>query len=218
MCFLRNGLKRLWDDLRDLVYLIKFRGRSAAQSWCKETLRTLVYNRIEYIVFTRSLEHDLPIFNPIIPFAIHLLREEELRSHRDFFLPSERDRFRIWLKHGRTGFGIFDQDHLMGYSWLSGQVNFRIEGIRLRLKPGDVYLTDAFVSPDFRCRGIFPQILIYQLYYSKRCGYKRAVLIVAEENIPSIKGVIKIGFKEADHMSFRRLLGARSLNYQRGQF
>lgn len=215
---MRNGLKKLLDDLGDLVYLLKFRGRAEAQRFCRESLRTLAYKRVEYIVFTRSLEEDLPIPDPTLPFVFRFLKNEDLSSQRDFFLPSERERFRTWLKHGRICLGVFDRSRLIGYTWLSGEVDPKIEGVRLRLGPGDVYFGDVLVSPAFRRQGIHTQAAIYRMHYAQKQGYQRAVGIVARKNTPAINVVIKIGFEETDRLFFRRFLWARSFRYQRGMF
>ena len=49
-------------------------------------------------------------------------------------------------------------------------------------------------------------------------GFKRAVAIVAVDNIPSLKFVTKIGYREADRLSFRRILFKRDYRYHNGKF
>jgi hypothetical protein len=76
-----------------LGFLLRFNSSSEVFGWFMETLRTLAYKRIDYIVFTRSLEQDLPIPEPATPFVFSFLRREEFQDHKTFFLPSEQDRF-----------------------------------------------------------------------------------------------------------------------------
>jgi RimJ/RimL family protein N-acetyltransferase len=84
-----------------------------------------------------------------------------------------------------------------------------VDNLEIRLQPGDVYFDDAFIVPTYRRQGIQTAVHPYRLAYMKSLGCQRAILVVADDNFASRQLVRKLGYEEADRLSFWRILWRR---------
>jgi GNAT superfamily N-acetyltransferase len=99
-------------------------------------------------------------------------------------------------------------------SWL-----FTAEGHGRRLRlvhlgPHDVELDGAFTFRTFRGKGLLSVVEREMLRDAKRDGARVAYTHVEEDNIASIKGVIKTGFAPYGIVTFNRLVGAAWTQWQ----
>jgi RimJ/RimL family protein N-acetyltransferase len=69
-----------------------------------------------------------------------------------------------------------------------------------------------------RRQGIQTAVHLYRLEYMKKLGCRRAILIVSVTNSASQRLVSKLGYQEADRLSFRRILWKRTYRYHSGKF
>jgi ribosomal protein S18 acetylase RimI-like enzyme len=215
---MRNTITKLWGVIQNLAYHLRHRNFDALGQWLSETLRTCLCHRIEYIVFTRSLEGPLPSFEARLPITYRVAEPDDLSYLRDVILPSELEYFSKRLAHGRICILALYQENLIAYAWASDEVNLEIDNLELRLEPGDVYLDDFYTLPAYRRQGVYSALHLQELRYVQERGFKRAVAIVAVDNIPPQKLMKKIGYQEADRLSFRRILFKRDYHYHNGQF
>ena len=207
-----------WEKLTSLVADLRERARRDSWyqvgRWLVETLVSLPYRHIEYTVFTRSLLEPLPVVEPRISVTLRLATEADLGRFRGFVPPSEMRHFAHRLAHGRYCFLALDGENLAAYCWTATQVEPDVDNLVMRLQPGDIYGDDAYTAPAYRRQGIQTALLVYRLEYMRNLGYQRVVAIVEENNTASQQMVRRLGYQEADHLSFRRILWRRS--YQRG--
>ena len=54
--------------------------------------------------------------------------------------------------------------------------------MQLQLGPGDIYFTDAFVAPAYRCLGVYTALVLARLHLARRLGYRRLIACVREDN------------------------------------
>ena len=65
----------------------------------------------------------------------------------------------------------------------------------------------SLTLPQFRGRGIYPAILVRIQSYLKEHGYKRVYICVKDDNLASIKGIEKAGFKYIARINLVKILG-----------
>jgi ribosomal protein S18 acetylase RimI-like enzyme len=84
----------------------------------------------------------------------------------------------------------------------------------LMVNRGEVYLYDAFTAPEFRGRRIYPHLITEAAVHFKNRGYEHALIFSTVQNILSIKGITRCGFKCYKTVWFRNFLGWKSWRYQ----
>jgi ribosomal protein S18 acetylase RimI-like enzyme len=205
-----NGLAKLKGLIEDLGAWTRQAGWKGAVPWALRVLLSLPYCHTEYTVFVRSLHQPLPDVEPRLAVALRPAAEVDLERFRGLVPPSQLDYFRQRLAHGRHCFLALDGEHLAAYCWATERVEQDTDNLELHLQPGDVYGDDAYTVPAYRRQGIQSALLVYRLDYMRNLGYQRLVAIVAVDNKPSQGMVRKLGYREAGHLSFRRILWHRS--------
>jgi len=208
-------LTGLISDLRERAQQLNWRQTGR---WLIEALISLPYGHIEYTVFVRSLLESLPVIEPRLPVTLRLATEADLVRFRGLVLPSEIRRLARRLAHGRYCFLALDGESLAAYCWATTQVELNVDGLEIRLQPGDVYGDDAHTVPTYRRQGIQTALLLYRLKYMKNLGCRRVVAIVERSNVSSQQMVRKLGYQEVDSLSFRRILWRRTCYYHQGKF
>jgi ribosomal protein S18 acetylase RimI-like enzyme len=210
-----NTRQKLSTLAADLNHQVRSGGWRQAGRWLVETIVSLPYCRIEYIVFARSLLDPLPAVEPGQPVTIRQAGEADLDRLEGLVLPSELSYFRRRLAHGRLCFLAFDGEKLAAYCWATTQIELDVDVVPIPLRPGDAYLNDAYTIPTYRRRGIQMAVHLYRLAHMKSLGCRRAILIVEEDNVASQRLVRKLGYQDVDRLSFRRVLWKRT--YRSGQ-
>jgi GNAT superfamily N-acetyltransferase len=202
----------------DAVYHFRHGGFTQATRWLIEVFRTMPYNHIEWVVLARSLEAPLPSFNPGLPLTFRIAGPDELSLLNDLVPPSELTYFRRRLSHGRSCcIATYEQD-IVGYGWVTAEVDYDIDNLELHLGDGDVYQDDLFTAPAYRGHGIGRALDKERLEYMRERGFNRAVKIVRIDNVPALKLSKANGWLEVDRMTFRRLLFWRKYQYHRCLF
>jgi len=215
---MRNHLVRLWGMMRDASYFFRNGDIPDPDQSFVERFRHLLYNRIEWIVLTRSLEEPLPAIKSRVEIDYSVATAADLSRLRDIVFPSRLSYFRKRLEHGRTCIFAIHQGRVVAYCWATGELNSEIDNLELRLKPGDAYTDDLYTVPEFRRHRIGTATNLSVLNYLQERGFKRAVKIVRENNNPALRMDEKLGFLESDHLVFRRILTSRDYHYAKGEF
>jgi GNAT superfamily N-acetyltransferase len=80
----------------------------------------------------------------------------------------------------------------------------------LRLGPGEAEFKFSLTLPDYRGRGLQPRVYTAIAHALSQEGYRRFFACVHEENLPSIRGMEKAGFRRVGHLRLRRILGIQT--------
>lgn len=114
------------------------------------------------------------------------------------------------IESGNICHGFFAQESLVTIGWSSPDyleldTDFRISC------PGSVGLYDFVTCSEFRSKGYYTSALVQLLNVMRQRGYEKALIAVAPNNTPSIKGIERAGFQQAVvFMRFRRF-GAQKI-------
>jgi len=170
-------------------------------------LRSRAWQRLRFVQFRIDLEAWEPGPPPAAPLEVRKGMDElrRFRERADTPLPVQffQDEMR---GASRPYLGLW-QGEVGHISWLftTGGDGRRLELIRLGLQ--DVELDGAFTFRTFRGKGLLSAVEREMLRDAKRDGARFAYTHVEEDNIASIKGVLKTGFAPHGTVTFHRLLG-----------
>jgi len=107
------------------------------------------------------------------------------------------------------------EDKILSYCWAT-QEPVEIGEIRCVMSPGgdEVYLYDAFTFAEYRGQNLYPALLQRVLDSSRQHGLRRALIFVLSDNMASIRGVQKAGFRELQRVTYRNILGFARYTYR----
>ncbi len=77
----------------------------------------------------------------------------------------------------------------------------------LRLADKECEIMFCLTLPEFRGLGLYPGALRAIQQYLKRKGYERCFICVNDDNVASIRGIEKAGFRRAGSVHFRKMFG-----------
>jgi GNAT superfamily N-acetyltransferase len=170
-------------------------------------LRSRAWQRWRLVQFRIDLEAWDPGPVPTAPYEIRkgLAELTRFREHAGSSLPVQffQD---VMRGASRPYLGLWEGE--VGHiSWLFASPD-RGRRLRLvRLGPRDVELDGAFTFRSFRGRGLMSVVEREMLRDAKRDGARVAYTHVEEDNLASIKGVLKAGFVPYRIVTFSRVLG-----------
>jgi ribosomal protein S18 acetylase RimI-like enzyme len=197
---------------------VKQPGFIGAVRWAVKIASQLPYRQIEYTVFARSLQDEIPTAKPRTPVTMRIATQADLTLFQEIAPSAEIKRFARRLEHGRLCFLALDGEELAAYCWATTRIDPKLEKLRIKLMSGDAYLDDAYTVSKYRRQGIQKALKLWKLQHMKSLGCQRAILIVDVNNHANQILSRKIGFYEADHLTFRRILWYRSYYYHAGKF
>ena len=215
---MKNSLNKLGGAVLDLGHYLKNKNPLQTGKWLLKAGRLAFYNRIEYVVYVRSLEEPLPAPKSDLPLRFQVADQDSFESLRDIVPPSEFKRLKKRLMSGRRCLLTFWGDKLAHYSWSSDRIDFETDNLKLKLAPGDSYLDDSYTVPAYRGRGIYTLAHLQQLRSAKEKGFKRCVAIVDIKNSPPHKVLRGYSYQELDRILFRRILTKRTWRSKTGKF
>lgn len=156
------------------------------------------------LVFEASLNSTIRLVwsQAPIEFILHTIDEPTVAEHQIESAEetiSPRERGAMLLKGFASGREVF---HL--------QITDKIETVAALIPPGrvsdrPVFIYDCFTDPDYRGRGIYPAALTWLLKSLHGKGVDRAFLRTHPQNVSSIRGAVKAGFRLCGimyHLSF----------------
>lgn len=170
-------------------------------------LRSRTWQRLRLVQFRIDLEAWDPGPEPSPPFEIRKGLPELIR-YREGAGSALPVQFFQDEMHGASSpyLGLW-QGEVGHISWLFRSPE---RGRRLRLVslgPRDVELDGAFTFRDFRGKGLLSLVEREMLRDAKRDGARVAYTHVEEDNVASIKGVLKTGFAPYRIVTFSRWVG-----------
>jgi len=127
----------------------------------------------------------------------------------------DRHLFPARFARGEQFWTVQHEDKILSYCWAT-QEPVEIGEIRCIMCPrGDeVYLYDAFTFAEYRGQNLYPALLQRVLDASRQQGLRRALIFVLSDNMASIRGVQKAGFREFQRVTYRNILGFARYAYR----
>ncbi len=110
----------------------------------------------------------------------------------DIYLKQLQERFQQ-KDSGYKCYGIMDSNVIIAYSWTSLIFVPRYDE---KLKKNDSFIFDVYTHPNYRGKGLFPNLLDYQINELNKLGKRRALACIDIFNRASLHAFKKNGFSE----------------------
>lgn len=122
------------------------------------------------------------------------------------------------LRRGERCFLAFVDGVLAHANWTCFTWGDALPGHQIRLRPGEVYTTDAFTPPAFRGKGVHGLVLGTMLDQARRLGARHAYTLGQLDRPDAHKGLRALGWEECGRVYFFLPRGAArtSLMLRRG--
>ena len=188
-------LNSLLYHLLEAVQTFKAEGMQAGIVRLGQTLRRIFYARSEYWILALPLSDKAVIIEPLPGLIMNQVKDKE---NLNFItsVASSTDSVRAYkmFAGGSFAFIAWQDGQLVGWIWASDQIDQNLNRSHTPLCAGDVCLHDLFVLPAYRRRGIGQRLVADRLQFLRERGYKRSVVSIAKDNIPSVTAVKKSGY------------------------
>ena len=107
----------------------------------------------------------------------------------------------IWTAHS-------DTDKIVSYCWVTRKpVEIGEIGSSINPRADEIYLYDAFTFAEYRGQNLYPAVMHRILAHSREAGLRRALIFVMSDNVASIRGVRKAGFREFQRVTYYNFVG-----------
>ena len=107
----------------------------------------------------------------------------------------------IWTAHS-------DTDKIVSYCWVTRKpVEIGEIGCAINPRDDEIYLYDAFTFAEYRGQNLYPAVMHRILAHSREAGLRRALIFVMSDNVASIRGVRKAGFREFQRVTYYNFVG-----------
>ena len=128
---------------------------------------------------------------------------------------TDRHLFQARLDRGEQFWTAQQDDRIVSYIWAT-KASVEIGEIYAVVRPreDEIYLYDAFTFDAYRGRNLYPAVLQQILVHGRKTGLRRALIFVLSDNIASIRGVKKAGFKEFQRVTYSTTFGFGRYRYK----
>ena len=143
---------------------------------------------------------------PVVPITIRKaeLGDLEIVEHDLKPIPWE---FQVHRFDGvKDFFTAVDNKKIRHISWIYYQDD---PNRFIRLGSKDAEIKYCLTLPEHRGKGIYPAVLREVIGYLKEKGFMRVFITVQEDNIPSIRGIEKAGFKCVGRVRLLKIMGVQ---------
>lgn len=193
------------EVVRKFGYYYRAGGVRSLLCKCGAYLRDRIWSETDWIIYELNLSKE--IRQPSAPLQQREIGLEELTRLPYFkgrVFPEEMDR-RLTRRNSCHGF--FVGGCLATVGWVSTEYLELDKGLNFPC-PGGAGIYDCFTIKEFRSRGYYTNALIQMAEEVKSRGARGAYIAVDPNNIPSVKGIEKAGFRPLVRLTRRRRLGA----------
>ena len=177
--------------LRDVRVGIETAGTVGFASRILEEVTGRAYRRSRLIVIEQDVGAVTHVPRPggvtVEPFEGDWVRVDPILTSRG------RDRFSLRIEAGRHCLLAYRDGRVVGYTWISPEIDMEIEGLPLALPADAAYLWDLFVLHGQRSGGIGSALTSARLAYAREAGFRLGWRAISPTNRPSLRTAEKTG-------------------------
>lgn len=172
-------------------------------------VRQWLWSESQWLIYEKRLSGGKSSLRPIV--TRRELGFSDLVELRYFKALDFPDSIRLRLDSGNLCHGFFERDQLATIGWSSADyleldVDVRVACIR------SVGLYDFITYAEFKSRGYYTNALAQLIGVMRDKGYEAVRIAVDPDNIPSIKGIERAGFRRTMCVIRRCRFGVREMN------
>ena len=113
-----------------------------------------------------------------------------------------RDLYLDRLRRGEICFLAMSGDAIAHVNWTCFTWGDALPGHPIRLRPGEVFTTDAVTPQPFRGKHLHPFVLRAMLAQARERGYRHAYTLSRIDRTDSLKGLFQLGWKECGRVLY----------------
>lgn len=199
-----NQIKSGWSWQQKLKRTVEVLREEGIKSFWFKLLSEMGYRRVLWL--KRSLEEPIPDVKPRLPVNIGLLKKTEVDEYIGFHTELQSSYLVSRLDVGHWCFVARYKGQMISATWATTlQTSNSYLAHEIRLRPGEVYIYYSFTSPGFRGFSVTPTIYVAMMRYFRDTGYQRMICWVLPENKPSLKALLKVGFRPLGMMRYIKI-------------
>ena len=113
-----------------------------------------------------------------------------------------RDLYLDRLRRGELCFLAMSGDAIAHVNWTCFTWGDALPEHPIRLRPGEVFTTDAITPQPFRGKHLHPFVLRAMLAHARERGYQHAYTLSRMDRTDSLKGLFQLGWRECGRVLF----------------
>ena len=209
---------QLFNKAKYALLLVKYGGLEPLLS----EVKWRVYHRVTYFGLEKNLSEPDAVVESRLPYSLKLATPEDIRELYSLVKTGDKGGMfermkRIWFYN----FGFHhcyvarsrEDNNICYVQWtISARDNkAEIEQYKTsfsfsRLGNEDIQLEHAYTFEKYRGKNIMPAVMNDLFQIARERGFKRVVTYVESDNIASLKGCDKVGFKKFEEVHRQRFL------------
>ena len=149
------------------------------------------------VLFFISSSDEIHSITSTIPAEIREINASNVDKVRDFRDDIDPEKFEHFLEEGDVGVYAIVDAKVVGHLWASicRKSDVRIDGF-IKLYKNEAFIHFATVYEKYRGKNIYPAMLsTLSTKLIREKGIQRIFIITEQDNISSIRGIEKVGFR-----------------------
>lgn len=205
-------------DNYDLIIKLKLLSRTRYILVARYVLSRVGLKYEKGIVYERPLNIEIPEARTKTPIDVNLVSIDEINSgkYQGIKLASGDDsathrKALERLASGDVCFIARVDDTILGFGWLYFQRSKYEKAFETELTFNDdeALMYDREVFKEFRRSGVSNKLNEEQLRYLQSKNYKKALVFIKFDNIPSIKSFERFGFEPIKYITIKRIFSVK---------
>lgn len=201
--------------MASLKKALRLLSRQGPAALLREIRRKLYFSHISHW-FVLPLDDTVREVRPRFDARLDFGHPREVADWiRKLGVPGTNDETEIgsMLERGQHFVGIMDGDRRVGFIKIGWEKTYILDyGCDVDFPPGSCFIIDSYVIPDMRGRGGGPYLFSASAVEMKKRGFTTFILHVREDNVPSLKSVVKAGYRQVGTVRFRSFLGSKKFD------
>ena len=221
-----------WMELLDnLSIKLKLLSRSRCILAAMYVMQRMGLKYVKELVYERPLGTEIPTVKTKVPVEIRTVSIEDIKNglYPGIRLASGDDPVQHnealgRICNGNVCFVALIENKVAGFAWLYFQRRKYEPAIEREetFRDDEALIYDTFVFSEFRRKGVGSKLNEEGLRYIKSEGYKKSLVYIQADNIPSIKSFVTVGFYPAKIITCLRIfkfkrIKERPINYSQTQ-
>jgi len=169
-----------------------------------KALLLFLFRYEKLIIFQMNLKGELNSVKSDLPLTIRKATPNDLKQLQIGEYKYQMEMHRDVVDGVKDAFVAFSEGKFAHIVWVyySGDPNRFIN-----LKPGEAEIKFGVTPEQFRGHNVYPKVVEFICHYLKEKNYERLYGFVVKDNLASMRGLKKVGFKVTGTETFLKLFG-----------
>ena len=188
-------------------------------NYLENVIRKYIVDYTQVIIYEKSLDSIIPKIETKIEVQIRPALLNDIKKIATTNAPSQlrkkyENNLSKRLKDGHICF-IAEEENgkIAAYGWAAFREIYLTEiNKKMELGPKEADIYDCFVFPEYRGKRIYQKLLAESFRFLRERQYKRVYGHALSNNIPSRRGIQRVGYKPKKVVTLLKLFGLKKYN------